>query len=422
MFKQLDHHGQNLACAEGGQRLKHRPKRLLIESRPDVVEWWDSVNNDPGVLEALSVRARRECNWICPEGHTFRDKVYEMTYSQPRCPVCKERRSEALDREFARWRRTPISDVPELLAAYRGEEDPSTVMVMGFGNHKFECPRGHRPKMGPYTFMKRGCPHCKAERRYFADHASAELLAQWHPKNTLTPDKVALESKKQIWWLAQCCGHEWEETPRNRQKYGLILCPRCQTVQNSLAVQLPDLAAEWSPRNEKTPWHYLPFSDVMAEWVCSENPQHVWTAPLASRSVGSGCPDCAVAGKSKVELDHLDAAVKTFGNARSGQRMRSPHFVGGDSWVVDIVVDLDGRPLVIEYDGVYWHSGQDKTERDVRKSTDLLRAGFLLVRLREKGLPPLPIHSSQYFEVLVHPDAPRPAAAMRAITDWLPQR
>ena len=100
-----------------------------------------------------------------------------------------------------------------------------------------------------------------------------------------------------------------------------------------------------------------------------------------------------MAGKSKVELDHLEAALGMFGNARSGQRLRSKQFVGGNSWVVDILVDVDGLPLIIEYDGVYWHTGT--------------------------GLRPLPIHSPQYLELLVHPDAPRPAATMHAINDWL---
>lgn len=64
-----------------------------------------------------------------------------------------------------------------------------------------------------------------------------------------------------------------------------------------------------------------------------------------------------MAGKSKVELDHLEAALGMFGNARSGQRLRSKQFVGGNSWVVDILIDVDGLPLIIEYDGVYWHTG-----------------------------------------------------------------
>ena len=146
-----------------------------------------------------------------------------MTFSKPRCPDCEKRRSEGWHREYERWQRTPISDVPELLAAYRGEEDPSTVMVMGFGGQKFECPRGHRPSINPHIFMQHGCPHCKAAtgKKYVAEHASAELLVQWHPKNTLKPDKVALGSTRPIWWLAQCCGHEWEESPRNcRQNRG----------------------------------------------------------------------------------------------------------------------------------------------------------------------------------------------------------
>ena len=56
--------------------------------------------------------------------------------------------------------------------------------------------------------------------------ADPELAAQWHPtKNgNLTPDMVAAESHRKIWWLGKC-GHEWSATIDSRTRG--MGCPFC---------------------------------------------------------------------------------------------------------------------------------------------------------------------------------------------------
>jgi hypothetical protein len=118
-------------------------------------------------------------------------------------------------------------------------------------------------------------------------------------------------------------------------------------------------------------------------------------------------------------LDHHSSADEVFGHARSGITIRHPAFTSRKSWTTDISVDVDGRSLVIEYDGAYWHGAPAKILIDERKSQDLLAAGYLVVRLREDGLPGLAIDHPRYREVRVYSTAPRPRRVMEEIQAWM---
>jgi hypothetical protein len=52
--------------------------------------------------------------------------------------------------------------------------------------------------------------------------------------------------------------------------------------------------------------------------------------------------------------------VEVFGAARSGAILRNEAFASRLSWTTDISIDIDGRMLVVEYDGAYWHAAQAK--------------------------------------------------------------
>lgn len=129
--------------------------------------------------------------------------------------------------------------------------------------------------------------------------------------------------------------------------------------------------------------------------------------------------ECRKVGKSKVELAHHAAAEKLFPGARSGAVLRDKAFTTRKSWSADISVKIDGRLLVVEYDGAYWHKEPAKVMTDERKTADLLAAGYLVVRLREDDLPPLGISHTGYLEVRVYSAAPQPQKAMEEISSWL---
>ncbi|MDQ0864783.1 zinc-ribbon domain-containing protein [Arthrobacter globiformis] len=377
-------------------------KALLADSDDPAREWWDHERNDEKAFRTVTLRATRTCHWVCPECQvSFSAKVLDMTAGRHACTDCSAIRQAEWHEELERWRITPVADVPELAAAWADEADPRSVMVAGSWElRRFRCPAGHHPRISPLTFLQSGCPSCrgaetrKAQKNWLA-HTLPEIASQWHPTRNgkLTPADVVWDSQRTVWWLADCCGHEWQETPRSRDKYDRLPCPQCRTILGSLAWQDPGLAAEWSPANPLTAWDVRPHASTpfVPEWICATNTVHVWQSAHSGRSNGAECPECKVAGKSKVELAHHAAAKEVFTGVRSGAVFRAKTFTTRRSWTADISADLDGRTLVIEYDGAYWHPAPAKVLIDERKSADLLATGYLVVRLREDDLPPLPV-------------------------------
>lgn len=408
-------------------------KDLLVDSGSPALKWWDYEVNSPKELQTLTSRSRREAAWVgqgC--GHRFVAQVFRMAQI-PACPQCGAVRRALRDAEFQveseRFRRTPVADVPELLAAWADVADPAGVMVSSHRLARFECEKGHHPRATPRAYLRSGCQFCRRDpnppgQQRMLRSVLPEIAEQWHPtRNSAkhTPDTVLAGSKRTIWWLADCCGYEWQEPVESRNKYKRQRCPRCRTILGSFAWTDPGLAAEWAVENPLTPWHLRPTgqTNFLPQWVCSVNPEHRWEAPLASRSAGAGCPECREAGKSRVELEHLEAAGKVFEKVRSGALIRDPAFTTRKSWTVDILVGNRGAGVAIEYDGAYWHAPQAKRLVDVRKSQDLLAAGYLVVRLREDGLPSLDITHERYLELDVHSAAPQPEKVIAAITQWI---
>jgi hypothetical protein len=407
-----------------------KPKVLLAESDDAARGWWDHDRNDEKTFRTVTLRATRTCHWICPECQlSFSAKVLDMTAGRHSCPDCEAVRKAAWEKEYERWKRTPVAAVPKLADAWADDADPRTVMVAGdWRLRRFRCPAGHHPRISPLTFLQSGCPSCRgavtraSQKNWLAD-TLPEIASQWHPTRNgkLTPRDVVWDSQRTVWWLANCCGYEWQESPRSRDKYDRLRCPQCRTILGSLAWQDPGLAAEWSSANHLSAWDVRPHASTpfVPEWICATNPAHVWKGPLSGRSNGAECPECRESGKSKVELAHHAAAEERFSGARSGVVLREKAFTTRKAWSADISAQIGDRLLVMEYDGAYWHSAPAKILTDARKTADLLAAGHLVVRLREDDLPPLEIDHPRYHEVRVYSAAPQPQKTMEEVSAWL---
>ncbi|GAA4740598.1 zinc-ribbon domain-containing protein [Modestobacter marinus] len=399
----------------------------LMESGLEALAWWDHDANDERALSTVSVRATRSAHWRCPDcDHRFPAKVSVMA-ERPSCPACSELAAAKLQEENELAKATPVADVSELLSAWDDEANPRLVMVGDGGHYRFRCPRGHRPRLSVTRFHSAGCPHCaaaatRAKPQWLAD-VLPELAEQWHPTRNgkYTPHNVRWDSTRKVRWRADCCGHEWPATVRDRDKYQRQRCPRCRTILGSLAWCDPGLAAEWSPANPVSAWQVRPHANpnFTPEWVCATNTDHVWSMSLSSRSNGAECPECRPTGKSRVELEHHAAAEEVFGNARSNALLRDAAFTARQAWTVDVLVTTDGRSVAIEYDGAYWHAAPAKVLVDTAKSRDLLAAGYHVVRLREDDLSPLAIDDPRYREFRVYSSAPRPRQVIDAVRDWL---
>ncbi|WP_207344691.1 zinc-ribbon domain-containing protein [Arthrobacter sp. E3] len=407
-----------------------KKKNLFIDSTSPALAWWDADANNPHDLKTVTVLANRVCAWVCPNcGHHFNSSVRSIT-QWLKCPECNARKSAEYALRWVVEKVTAVASEPELVEAWDDDADPQLVMVGDHRSRRFKCPEGHHPRVAPSRYLKSGCPSCRSARTRTNGNRPRlvkelpEIAGQWHPtlNGKWTPDNVGPDSTRLVWWQAACCGHEWQEEVHQRNKRPRYLCPECNTILDSLAWFDPGMAAEWSPENPTTAWQVRPTGDTtgfVPYWVCAVDSRHQWQASLASRYAGSDCPECRLVGKSKVELEHFDAARKQFGSARSGPKLIDRAFTLREQWTVDILVETQGVEVAIEYDGSYWHSSEAKQMVDLAKSRDLLAAGYLVVRLRENDLPSLDILDPGYLELQVYSVAPRPETIMEAIAEWV---
>ncbi|MGH3574045.1 MAG: zinc-ribbon domain-containing protein [Pseudonocardiaceae bacterium] len=211
------------------------------------------------------------------------------------------------------------------------------------GTHRWQAPPNNRVKNGS------GCPFCATSYGNKV-HASQSLEAicpniarEWHPSRNegLLPSQVLPTSTRDIWWRCEV-GHEWHEQVRTRTrlreraaKYARsdrsAPCPGCST----LALQRPDLAAQWHPtRNGDLGPEDVPAgTERKVWWQCAEG--HEWQAQLYDRVAGGrGCPFCAKGssavahGQSLADL-HPDVAER-WHPSRNGE-LRPDHVRAGSS-------------------------------------------------------------------------------------------
>jgi len=433
---------------------KDQVKALLRESGLRILAAWDHDHNAPELWQTATIGARREAAWVCTDcGLPYMARVDEMVKGMAGCPDCRERELAALVIQQAERAVRPVAEVPELVRDWDNYSDPRSVMVGTIYTYRFTCSNGHHPNVTPGTYLDRGCYICRQRGlptgpttdvaaqldEFYRELAStvtpqdakqvwreSEMATQWHPSRNLplTVDDVGPASRRQVWWRAQECGHEWAATPRERGKRERRRCPVCRTILDSLAYHYPELADEWAPSNPVSPWHVRPTGKLSftPEWVCAVDATHKWRMATSARVQGAQCPECQPAGKSRIELLYCDAAAQIFGNASSGRLVTSHLFDGRSSWRVDIAVDLpDGRLLFIEYDGSYWHAADAKRAVDQRKTTDLLALDALVVRFREHPLTPLGIQHPRYREFTVYGDSPRVRETLEGVLAWMRQ-
>lgn len=122
------------------------------------------------------------------------------------------------------------------------------------------------------------------------------LVSEWSEKNfPMTPDTVTFGSNKIVWWKG-ACGHEWQTSIKARSAGEQ--CPICSGARvlrgyNDFESKFPELAKEWSPKNEPLkPSMITAATHRKVIWQCKLG--HEWTASVKSRTVnGTGCPYCS---------------------------------------------------------------------------------------------------------------------------------
>ena len=116
-----------------------------------------------------------------------------------------------------------------------------------------------------------------------------ELVAEWSDKNLpLTPDRITYGSNKVVWWKG-ACGHEWQTSVKARSNgENCPICSGARVIEgiNDLATLKPELADEWSSKNDPLkPTMVTTGSQALRTLVLMNSPMITFNALTAADSV-----------------------------------------------------------------------------------------------------------------------------------------
>ena len=195
-----------------------------------------------------------------------------------------------------------------------------------------------------------------------------------------------------VWWICSK-NHSWSASIAGRAglKTG---CPYCSGLyaskENNFKKSYPELSKQWDyKRNKKKPQEFTPTSGYKVWWVCPTG--HSYNSLISSKvrsynklGINSGCPYCKITPRSREEIFLLFELKKFFNINEDNHKVKL-------NKVVDVDIKIGKQKIIIEYDGAYWH--KDKGEQDKLKTQQLTKAGWTVLRVREK---PLKLLSKKY--------------------------
>lgn len=160
-------------------------------------------------------------------------------------------------------------------------------------------------------------------------------------------------------------------------------CPYCSGKKvlsgfNDLATTNPLLADTLIgliSAHEVTEWSH---KDGL--WLCDKCGKS-WKSRVANRSLGRGCPSCAVSSTSGSESILREIIRKSFPTNDNHLTKVSIPWRKRKHIQVDIL--LEDLKVIIEYDGAYWHHSSLAFEKDIEKTKLFLVNNYRVVRVRE---------------------------------------
>lgn len=287
-------HGRHHRNTKGGcpycAGRKPSTEHCLLSKNPNLAKEWHPTLNIGLTPSDVTPNSSTKVWWRCSRGHVWQSTISNRSHGRG-CPDCGKKRVSAAH--------CLQNSNPNLARQWHPEKNgsltPFDVPPSGSKKIWWRCNKGHE-WLATINSRDRGngCPYCAglyAAPDNCLQSVNPALADEWHfAKNgNLTPRNVLPNSGKSVWWICSN-GHEWRERIADRTKDSR--CHQCTREHKSLRMINPLLAAEWHPFKNKllSPLNVTYGSGKKVWWQCKKG--HEWTASVASRSAGSGCPHC----------------------------------------------------------------------------------------------------------------------------------
>ncbi|MDC0343650.1 zinc-ribbon domain-containing protein [bacterium] len=264
-------------------------KTFLKDTAPDLFsELVEDLN--PGIdLEDLVSTSSAVVTWQCKQGHRWTTRVRNRSCDGSACPYCSRKRASP-DYNLA-------VKAPGIAAEWNWHRNagakPEDFLPSSMKKVWWQCDKGHEWHASINgRNAGNGCPYCSNRKIGYGNDLSSlypELATEWHPTKNgkLKPSDIAPGSSKRQWWRCSK-GHEWRAIVGERVKG--TSCPKCRLERNFEA-EYPNLAKEWSTKNDCRPNTVFCGSNKMFLFLCPKG--HEYLSSPAKRISGRGCSYCA---------------------------------------------------------------------------------------------------------------------------------
>lgn len=369
-----------------------------LKNYPDILKLLDIDKNKEEYgssfdAEKILIYSKKKYWFKCYSGHSFKKSIRSMVNREHKCPICDNTMllSGYNDLETYIKNNLEYSYIKDLWDLEKNNIKMSDVKFNESKEYYFKCSLGHSFKyeLSRAIMYKVKCPICSnkwvlpgfndLQTRY------SEIAQEWdYEKNyPVKPNEVMPGSQKKYYWKCKKCGESYLTSPHSRTDTKSA-CPYCAHQKilpgyNDLETYVkhhPEfqyILDEWDySENAETPSDVFKCSTKLYHWVCPNG--HKYTQRPANRiSIHSGCPKCAVK-RSAPELTFVELCKRYFDiNTISGFYVNFREY--------DICIP--SLNLLIEYDGVYWHSLEKAQNFEKSKNLLALDNSYILIRIKE---------------------------------------
>ena len=281
-------------------RLMNRVRPTRISEVVELAREYSALNTEPANLTIAGTGKRLW--WKCSQcGHEWRATgAYRLNGGG--CPGCAGHAVTAknnlaathheLAKQYSNKNKVPVD---KILAT----TNRKVLWICQVCSYEWEATGSNRVRGN-------GCPACSGRIATSSNNlalAYPALAKEWSSHNSVSSDQVTPASNKKYWWICPACKHEYEATPGHRSSRKGTSCPACVgkavTENNSLTHTHPELAREYSTRNEVSADQVIAGSDTKYWWQCVTC-SHEWQARGSHRIKGNcGCPACKETKRQK---------------------------------------------------------------------------------------------------------------------------
>lgn len=269
----------------------------LATTHPHLAEEWDYRSNGDRRPQNVTHGSDEKVWWICNKGHTWRAAISSRAGGSG-CPVCqKESQISLSEKTFAFYLSRSFPDLienvrlPELGKKELDIYVPSLRLAVEYDGHQFH--RNQKKDLAKdalcakngitlIRIREEGCPKYESNA-YFID--SPENKGDVMKLHSALNELINLINRLFNMTIAPIVSIEDDLGAINESFFSSIKA-------NSLGSKCPELLKEWHPTKNGTlnPELVSCGTDKKVWWLCDKG--HEWTATVASRVAGNGCPYC----------------------------------------------------------------------------------------------------------------------------------